>query len=123
MTEHTKGNFRVLTAVERINTYDDDIEQSALVCDDGFDLPWIIADICEGQPGEAGDIELLSRIAEVPHECDDPECPGNINRQKLAMFDEMIIRLKICEEILRDEMYYQSANNVQEIIERAEAIK
>ena len=33
--------------------------------------------------------EMDGNFVETPHTCDDPACPGNINRQKLEMFDEM----------------------------------
>ena len=26
----------------------------------------------------------------APHECDDPKCPGNINRKKLAIYDGIV---------------------------------
>lgn len=37
---------------------------------------------------------LFSHALEVPHKCDDPRCPGNANRLKLAAFDELLEALK-----------------------------
>jgi len=49
---------------------------------------------------------LIPRSHEVPHKCDDPNCPGNVNRRKLATFDKLLEACKaaqglveICEEI------------------------
>lgn len=30
----------------------------------------------------------------VPHECDDPKCPGNVNRQIIEMYPELVDRLR-----------------------------
>lgn len=35
------------------------------------------------------DQPLVDRWREVPHDCDDPECPGNVNRQRLEAFEDM----------------------------------
>jgi hypothetical protein len=34
--------------------------------------------------------EILSRALEVPHECADPACPGDINRRIVGMFGRML---------------------------------
>jgi len=37
---------------------------------------------------------LIAAAPTAPHECDDPKCPGNINRIKLGLFDNMLAALK-----------------------------
>lgn len=37
--------------------------------------------------------QLISLAPSSPHECDDPKCPGNVNRVKLEMFDEIVDHL------------------------------
>lgn len=36
---------------------------------------------------------LRANYLQVPHECTIPSCPGNINRLKLEMWDEMLAAL------------------------------
>ena len=38
--------------------------------------------------------ELKSRYLEVPHECDNPECPGNKTRRKLANHDWLVAEME-----------------------------
>lgn len=38
---------------------------------------------------------LTSHWESVPHECSVPGCPGNRNRQKLELFDEMYEALEL----------------------------
>lgn len=33
---------------------------------------------------------LILRAHEAPHECSDPQCPGNVNRRKLEAFDGLL---------------------------------
>lgn len=33
---------------------------------------------------------LQNRAIQVSHQCDDPACPGNINKQKLELFDRLM---------------------------------
>lgn len=41
-----------------------------------------------GDEGEdEGDIELMLLALTAPHDCDDPECPGAINKRKLEAFE------------------------------------
>ena len=42
--------------------------------------------------GELNDFDkkLMNNYGAVPHHCNDPKCPGNINRQKLELFDDMV---------------------------------
>ena len=37
-----------------------------------------------------GNAELLALAPTAPHQCNNPKCPGNINRQKLELFDDMV---------------------------------
>lgn len=36
----------------------------------------------------------LDRVREIPHECSDPDCPGNETRRKLEAYDGL---LNVCE--------------------------
>ena len=95
-----------------------------LVCDehDGGE-PWCIADLYSGQPGETGDRELLGMIASAPHECDDPKCPGNINRQKLEMFDEMLSALRETRKAMQITGGDLTCARLDGIITRARALR
>lgn len=73
-----------------------------------------------------GNADLITIAPSTPHECDDPRCPGNINRQKLEMFDELIGRLTVyCYSCA----YVKNGCNQQEtcitnsLIERARALQ
>ena len=56
-----------------------------------------------------GNFDLLTMVLAAPHECSDPQCPGNVNRRKLEAFDRL---LAVCEryhaqfrkEVHRDEV-------------------
>ena len=61
--------------------------------------------------------EMESRIDEVPHECDDPRCPGNINRIKLELYE---ITIKVLEEI---SCLYDLKYLLAPIIEKAKSIE
>ena len=121
---HTKGEFKVITPEERKGIFSDVEFPELLICDehDGTE-PWCIADLYDGQPGEAGDALLLEHIAEVPHECDDPKCPGNINRQKLEMFDEMLSALRETRNAMQIAGSVNTCNRLDAIITRARALQ
>lgn len=121
---HTKGEFKVITSEEREAVFGDVEFPPLLICDerDGSE-PWCIADLCTCQPGEAGDAVLLAHIAEVPHECDDPKCPGNINRQKLEMFDEMLSALRETRNAMQIAGSELTCNRLDSIITRARALQ
>jgi hypothetical protein len=36
------------------------------------------------------DTNLITLAPTAPHECDDPKCPGNVNRMKLELLDKII---------------------------------
>lgn len=92
---HTKGKWKVITAAEKDVIFGGEPRnKSRLIVDDNIDLPWSIADLCGGQPNEKDDATLLARVLEIPHECDDPLCPGNINRQKMNLFNAMLAILE-----------------------------
>ncbi len=40
-----------------------------------------------------GNTYLCKRTTEVPHECADPICPGNVNRLKLEAVDDLLSAL------------------------------
>lgn len=50
---------------------------------------------CATQAELDGNIALLGRHTEVPHECNDSECPGNLNRLRLAAADEICIAYSV----------------------------
>lgn len=37
-----------------------------------------------------GNCYLITNAREVPHECADPQCPGNVTRRKLKAFDGLL---------------------------------
>ena len=37
--------------------------------------------------------EYYAHIPTVLHKCDDPNCPGNRNRKRLELYDEMVVAL------------------------------
>lgn len=41
-----------------------------------------------------GNADLIMKAREVPHECSNPQCPGNVHRRKLKAFDGL---LDVCE--------------------------
>lgn len=60
---------------------------------------------------------IITAAPNVPHECDDPKCPGNINRQKLALYDEM-------ERVLHETLKHGvCSHDIKEILDRVEALK
>lgn len=44
------------------------------------------------------DETLYLRWREAPHECSDPNCPGNVNRLKLESYDNLLLRLHTLQE-------------------------
>ena len=61
---------------------------------------------------------------EAPHECDDPKCPGNINRQIIEMFPEIILKLELLASALRDEGKWTNAvGMIDEMVARARALQ
>src|SRR3990167_10870846 len=43
---------------------------------------------CKGKPSN-GDADLIALAPAAPHDCDDPSCPGDMNRRKLEAAEEM----------------------------------
>src|SRR3990167_10044181 len=43
---------------------------------------------CNGKPSNS-DADLISLAPTAPHTCEDPDCPGDINRRKLEAAEEM----------------------------------
>lgn len=60
---------------------------------------------------------LSNRAILVPHQCDDPACPGNINRQKLELFDELVNCL---ECVIEDKVY---SGMPSDLIDRAHTLQ
>lgn len=77
-TGHTPGPWK-------LNDY------GTVVCPDGFayrDHPSrSLAEIHDN-------LVLIALAPTAPHECDDPKCPGNVNRLKLKAFEELKAALK-----------------------------
>jgi hypothetical protein len=40
--------------------------------------------------GYEADARLIELAPTAPHECSDPDCPGNVNRRKLLAFDGLL---------------------------------
>ena len=43
---------------------------------------------CKGKPSN-GDADLIALAPAAPHDCDDPSCPGDMNRRKLEAAEGM----------------------------------
>ena len=67
--------------------------------------------------------ELRDCALEVPHECDDPKCPGNINRQKLEMFDEMYDAMGWMRKAMQIAGSELTCNKIDSILTRASALQ
>ena len=67
--------------------------------------------------------ELRECALEVPHECDDPNCQGNINRQKLEMFDEMLSALRETRKAMQIAGGDLTCARLDVIITRARALQ
>ena len=62
-------------------------DMSVIVHADGFSV------VPSGQPlitDVVGNADLLRVAHTAPHECSDPQCPGNLNRRKLEAFDGLL---------------------------------
>ena len=53
--------------------------------------------------------QLIALAPTAPHECDDPNCPGNINRLRLEAFDDL---LEACQKLLYYALEYLRDINV-----------
>lgn len=65
-----------------------------------------------------GNASLIELACEVPHDCDDDACPGNVNRRKLELLDELA---KATTELLRGIDEWDAA--VSKIIDTSEMPK
>lgn len=45
---------------------------------------------CTPEEENRGNARLVAAVHTAPHECADPQCPGNVNRRKLEAFDELL---------------------------------
>jgi hypothetical protein len=63
--------------------------------DDGS--PYFIAVFGDLMPPEQarGNAHLIATACAAPHECSDPQCPGNVNWRKLELFDELLAAFKV----------------------------
>lgn len=57
--------------------------------EEGRRTPFRIASISTDITDQDGTAELLSLAKTAPHHCDDPECPGNVNRQRLEAWGDL----------------------------------
>ena len=62
---------------------------------------------------------LIAAAPIAPHECDDPKCPGNVNRRKLEAFDEMLEALMRA----RDTMIEWYRQDQRDVIGDEQAVK
>jgi len=81
--KHTKGPLHVILRgrVTRagLPTYD-------IMHGSGNPENWdMFAERIEGQ----ANADLISLAPTAPHDCDDPNCPGAVNKKRLEMFEEM----------------------------------
>lgn len=55
-------------------------------------VKWPFGEICTGDERSQrnADYELLALAPTAPHDCDDPQCPGAINKRKLEAFDALL---------------------------------
>ena len=67
--------------------------------------------------------ELRDCALEVPHECDEPKCPGNINRQKLTMFAEMLDALRSTRKAMQIAGCERICIRIDSVITRARALQ
>ena len=71
-----------------------------------------------------GNAALIVLAPTAPHDCDDPHCPGNINRRKLEAFDEIrqaLVVLVAEIEQLRT-VYIPHVDEARAALKRAEEI-
>ena len=64
------------------------------------ELGYSIADCgVVGNRAAEANAALIALAPTAPHDCDDPQCPGDINRRKLESFDEIytLAGLLLCE--------------------------
>ena len=43
--------------------------------------------------------ELIALAPTAPHECDDPKCPGNINRKRLELYHDFVEACLTCNNM------------------------
>ena len=60
---------------------------------------------------------LQNRAIQVSHQCDDPACPGNIIRQKLELFNELV---ECLECVIEDRVY---SGMPSDLIDRAHTLQ
>lgn len=71
-----------------------------------------------------GNLELMSRSQEVPHECDDsPNCPGYINLQIIKNWKKMKRELSVFLGQLASPRKNIRIDNLRNILDEAEKIK
>ena len=66
---------------------------------------------------EIDDLTLMSHARSIPHQCDDPACPGNIIRQKLELFNELV---ECLECVIEDRVY---SGMPSDLIDRAHTLQ
>lgn len=129
---HTKGPWKSIDKNEDVESFgeSDETYEFTIITDENY--PWYICHVASGQPGGDGDdAALLSLAPTAPHFCEDPKCPGNINRQKLGLFHEMIEFIKrecvICkvEHPMREECHERRCSSCKrnEWLTRASALQ
>lgn len=64
--------------------------------------------------------ELLSLATSAPHECSVPDCPGNLNRRKLEMWQEAV---NLCDDLMDQGWTRINSHRAQMISEKAKELK
>ena len=91
MIKHTSGKWRLVKDAQGPNMVMHPTEEGkAIACLSDVFRP-LHGYIYEYPFDErTGNAELIATAQTAPHECDDPDCPGNINRKKLEALDVLI---------------------------------
>jgi hypothetical protein len=69
--------------------------------------------------GKECDVDLF----EAPHECTVPACPGNLNRRKLEMFDEMLSTLISARSSVSRRWTVGGLHDFDKVISKASELK
>jgi hypothetical protein len=108
-TQHTSGEWRY-TCRGKIGewaVYARKGSETVVIAHLGLDTA---GDNTYGGEREAN-VRMLKEAKAAPHECDDPQCPGNVNRLKLEAFDELKVA---CKFLLEQCSHYNFINGEHE---------
>lgn len=63
--------------------------------------------------------KLISLAPTAPHECGDPDCPGNINRKKLEAYPDLLEACKLAKKLTDAVVEQFSGDNIEVLMARA----